>query len=459
MAFLRGTGLQPGIFNIKWHTTALNKSISQFIRCRYKFKSFLQLWFTVGSCISIILLPIASIIIIKSGIDKMFPSQSLSQDREAYSMEPIIIGVNLPLNQIWYYCITIIFCSIVHELGHALAAVCEDVQILGVGANVVFIMTMAYVQLKTEALNSLTTIKKLRILCAGIWHNLFSAFILYICFLMLPMFFSPLYTSDVPTITYVVPGSPLDGEKGFATRDQILLVNNCKINNVDDWYECLLRSTINKPSACVKTDLVHEYDESVLLKHSNTDDIECCDENKKQNACFEYIEPVNGILELPQHMCLPVRTVLEQSNYCDNNICKEDYHCIKPVMSNTTSIIHIKRYGKNDVIYIGHPSDVYKNVLISNFSPKYKFLSHNLPDFVQNLLRYLITCSLGLAIVNVVPCFWFDGQFIVQTLVNDFMIKVARRRSTRNTITLCVTAIGTFFIIVNLILTVTQHLF
>lgn len=390
----------------------------------------------------------------------MFPTQLTNESTKSFTMEPIIIGVNIPFNQIWYYCITIIFCSIVHELGHALAAVCEDVQILGVGANVVFIMTMAYVQLKTEALNSLNTLKKLRVLCAGIWHNLFSAFILYVCFISLPSFFSPLYSVNIPTITHVVPGSPLYGERGLNNKDQILKINNCNVDSTDDWYQCLLKSAINKPALCVKTDIVHEYDESVLVQHSNTNEVECCDENKKQNACFEYLEPVNGILELPQHMCLPVRTVLENSHYCDdNNNCENDYHCIRPVLANTTSIIHIKRIDKDDVIYIGHPADLFKNVFISNFFPKYNFLSSNFPDIVQNLLRYLVTCSLGLAIVNVVPCFWFDGQFIVQTLVNDFLAKMARKRSTRNTITLFITTIGTFFIMVNLILTITEYIF
>jgi hypothetical protein len=32
-------------------------------------------------------------------------------------------GVNLPVSQIWYYMLTLLICGILHEVGHAIAAV------------------------------------------------------------------------------------------------------------------------------------------------------------------------------------------------------------------------------------------------------------------------------------------------------------------------------------------------
>lgn len=32
-------------------------------------------------------------------------------------------GVNLPASQVWYYMLTLLVCGILHEVGHAVAAV------------------------------------------------------------------------------------------------------------------------------------------------------------------------------------------------------------------------------------------------------------------------------------------------------------------------------------------------
>jgi len=51
-------------------------------------------------------------------------------------LEILLPGVNLPLEEIGYYITTLVLCLVVHEMGHALAAVMEDVPVTGFGIKV-----------------------------------------------------------------------------------------------------------------------------------------------------------------------------------------------------------------------------------------------------------------------------------------------------------------------------------
>lgn len=104
-------------------------------------------------------------------------------------------GVNLPFNEIGYYVLSLAICSIFHEFGHALAAAREDVQLFGVGLLIAFIVPIAYVQMSSEQLSSLPLFNQLRILCAGVWHNIILA-VMAVAFLLLTTWlWAPLYTS------------------------------------------------------------------------------------------------------------------------------------------------------------------------------------------------------------------------------------------------------------------------
>lgn len=83
--------------------------------------------------------------------------------------------MDIPVNELGYYVTTLAICSIVHELGHALAAAREDVQLFGVGMFIAFTIPIAYVHISNEQLVTLPLWNQLRITCAGIWHNIILA--------------------------------------------------------------------------------------------------------------------------------------------------------------------------------------------------------------------------------------------------------------------------------------------
>lgn len=180
---MEGTGLKVGFFNLQWTTTAFNRTLLRLGNIRSNTK-FLNIWFSLGLISSLTLLPIAIILLIYSLI------QNIISPHEDKFITPVIPGINLPASEILFYSTTLIICSVVHEVGHALAAVKEDVQILNLGVNMFFILPVAYVNLNSENLRSIDPWKRLKVLTAGIWHNLLLSLVCYLTYLSLPMIFN-----------------------------------------------------------------------------------------------------------------------------------------------------------------------------------------------------------------------------------------------------------------------------
>jgi S2P endopeptidase len=121
-------------------------------------------------------------------------------------------GVNLPMSQLGNYMTALAVGGILHELGHALAAgryktnqileaiisnCCfsrEGIAILGCRAHLIIMLPVAAVEISTQRLNSLPSWRRLRILCAGVWHNVVLSLVALM--LLYAISHSPLYKLD-----------------------------------------------------------------------------------------------------------------------------------------------------------------------------------------------------------------------------------------------------------------------
>lgn len=443
-AFLKGTGLTVKFFRLQWYTTAFNRSV---IKLAHSYPKLFDFSFDIGVCVAIILLPLAFIFHFAT----VFFIDENTPEKLDNGISILLPGVNLPLNEIGYYISALAVCSFIHEMGHAFAAVLEDVQVTGFGFYIMFIIPIAYAEIVPEQLNALKIWKKLRILCAGIWHNVALSLIAYVLFTSLSIIFMPLYNTNMAVIvTQINHDSPIYGNNGLDVGNVVTKINSCKVTNLDSWYDCLLNSIKQHPSYCITTDFVRNNDESVPVFHTNEGLTECCDDKNKKNVCFEYVssDALSGILELQQFMCLNIRNVVEHSNgYCEKKfICSNDGHfCVKPMLNNHTTIMHLSRFGKADVIYIGHPADISRTVKISEYIPKTKLFSASVPDGVTLFLKYIVVFSFGLAFVNIIPCFAFDGQHITGSIVNHCLASFIPERNKRDVIAFIITFIGTAF--------------
>uniref|UniRef100_A0A182J270 Membrane-bound transcription factor site-2 protease n=1 Tax=Anopheles atroparvus TaxID=41427 RepID=A0A182J270_ANOAO len=465
-AFLRGTGLTVKFLRLQWHTVALNRSI---VKWSTKYPKILDCSFNIGVYFSLLLMPFAVVMIVISSFHTSSHRSSTRvtapgvvgagsdthPDRRTVEIDLLVPGLNLPINEIGYYIAALAINSVVHELGHGLAAVLEDVQIKGFGIHVLLIIPMAYTQLDSDQLNTLKVWKKLRVMCAGIWHNLILGLIAYLLFIATPVLFSALYrTSDAVIVTSLKDKSPLAGARGLEHGDIIKSINSCNVHHEETWFGCLLQTIHSPPAYCVSTDFVHLNDESVPMSHKNDGLIECCDSDNTASSCFEYMVDANeDDVALPQHMCLNIRKTIENSfGYCQNNGQCSEGHCFKPSINNFTTIMQIRRESKQDVIYIGHPGDITRTVTVSRFVPKTRLFAPRFADSIQLLLKYVTVFALGLAFINVMPCYGFDGQHIVNTLLTDGSIQQRiPQKSKRDMISLAVNVVGTLFVFILLI--------
>lgn len=463
VAFLRGTGLTVEFLRLQWYTTAINRTI---VKWASSYPRLFRLSFDCGILVSVIALPIVFIAhilwtffsFVASNTNDVINEATPVSSTHDIAFEIMLPGVNLPLNEIGYYISSLALCTVIHELGHAFAAVLEDVPVNGFGFYIFLVFPMAYTDLSSDHLNTLKIWSRLRVLAAGIWHNLLLAFGAYVIFSSLSVFCMPLYSTNTGVIvTQIRSDSPLIGARGLQIDDTVNDINGCSVIDLDSWYDCLLETIRNPPAYCISSDFLLNHDESVPVYHSSNEGlIECCDRRSETNVCFEYLsESFNGVLEIPQHMCLNARKTIENSfGYCHRNSkeCSDNF-CIKPLLNNATTMIRMKRTAAlaNDVLYIGHPADISNTVKVSEFVPKTRLFKSGFADGLATFLKYIVVFSLGLAIVNIVPCFAFDGQHIVSAVIHHSFAGIVPERNKRDLIAFVTTCFGSILFIAGLL--------
>uniref|UniRef100_A0A1L8DTQ4 Membrane-bound transcription factor site-2 protease n=1 Tax=Nyssomyia neivai TaxID=330878 RepID=A0A1L8DTQ4_9DIPT len=437
--FLDGTGFTVKFLRIEWYTTALNRSL---VKWSTSSPRLLARLFDVGVYCTLILLPVSLVLLLWS----LFRTHSGGTGESIVDVEVLLPGVTLPLDELHYYLGTLLVSSVVHELGHAVAAVLEDVPVLGFGVRVYFVLPVALTELSPDQLNSLKIWRKLRVLCAGVWNNL----VLGLVALLLLQSTKPIlgwfyHINRGVYVAEIERKSPLLGARGLHAGDAVTRINSCDVQDIDDWHECLLVALRRQPAYCLSSEFIHRHDESTPV--GTLDGLtQCCDPDNPANSCFEYLGD-NDILEIPQHVCLPMRLSVENSlRYCDSdNKCNDNGvqgYCLKPLLANSTTIIEIKRRGRS-VVYLGHPGDIYRTVRVSNFIPKLRYISPTFGDAFQLFLRYLVVFSFGLVLVNVIPCYGFDGQHIISVLLTHQLTRFGVKNQTRDIVILLITSLCT----------------
>lgn len=417
-AFLEGTGLRIGLLNFSWTTTAFNRSI---YRLSKNLNRFLKKWFTIGYIITIFLfLPFALWTLLSFILEHFYDSIQINSIPEVKAMLP---GVNIPASDFIVYFISIALSSILHELGHAMAAAQEDVQLVAVGVYVFTIIPVAFVQLNTEHLNSLSVSKRLRIYCAGVWHNIACAFIALILFFSAPILFNIGYASDIGVrVTEFTSDSPFNDLRGLEVKDVIKGLNGCEVKNMRDWSFCL-HMLHERIGICTSGEFIAQNDEVMMESFKENDVVECCRAEDVLNLCFEYMEPkVAGDSALPgQYTCLKPRDMVKKGfvkcTEVDGYMCPKNMHCLKPSLNNITYFLVIDRNEKAPVLYLGLPYDLQRTIFVDQYFPRSSILSGFSPVQFEKLLRYIFIFSMGIGFLNVIPCYGMDGHHIAKNII------------------------------------------
>jgi len=95
-----------------------------FSKLTTKHSSFFRAWYNVGTTITLILI-IPSILLLFATAFNVLSTIGLGTKEETI-LQPVIPGLNLPKSEFIHYIVTLFTCTVIHEFGHAFAAVRLD---------------------------------------------------------------------------------------------------------------------------------------------------------------------------------------------------------------------------------------------------------------------------------------------------------------------------------------------
>ncbi|KAL7300174.1 hypothetical protein TKK_0007019 [Trichogramma kaykai] len=457
LVLLENIGIDVQFLRIKWFTTAFNRSLMKWGLNRSKFWAA---WFNTGMIVTLLLLPISIILLLKMTFEAFVKENSVDPNEigSGETLEIMIPGVTIPFSEIGYYIIALLLSSSVHEFGHAMAAVKEDVRFLGTGMILFFILPVAYVNICDSGLSMLGHKSRLRILCAGIWHNVILTGLAMMIAGLITISLKPFFIQNTGVyIKHIYPNSGLLGPVGLSNGDVVHKINDCSVHDSTSWRYCIQQAIqLSTPGYCVNDNIVRKSDKSSFLQNDANDMHNCCDKHYKNNGhlCFEHL----GIIDMQAphsssvNFCLPIRAIISSShNYCQSNdhcSMASDY-CVKPKVTNSTKVVQIQRYGGKDVIFHGNPLEIYYTIELSDWVPRYSFFSPQLPEVLILLCKYVALFSSGIAIVNVIPCFFFDGQHIISILIDQRLKNTVKEQSIRSVIAFVVMTVFSILLIGN----------
>jgi len=433
---LRWSGIDIGLFQIRWFTERFNNTLTSFGR---SCPGFLSAWFLIGAIISsLLIIPAISLLVIT-----LVGQLSKAEGEDRVVIHPVLPGVNVPNSELGYYFLSLLVCSIYHEVGHAMAAASENVRVLGFGVFVLFVIPAAYVELPTDQLRTKSSLQQLRVFSAGVWHN-----IILVCFSLLviqslPVLSSPFYRHGSSVcVTHVNTMSSVTGPSGITPGDEIVSISGAKVSNKDDVRKYII-SAIQEANCgyCIPSQRLWDSASGIAARGSY--DRDCCHNSSANSLCFEFGESTTSCLEVRQLLVNVNRTCLDTTECSDNEVC------VRPVFtSNTTKLVRMERRNAKDFLFVGNPALIYTSVQLSDYCPMLSFLSADLPDVMLKLCNYLLSFSGALAVLNVIPSLLLDGQHMMKVIL-ELLLKGDLAKY-RNKTQLTLTLIGTGLVIANI---------
>lgn len=443
---LENVGVTLSFANARCYTTKFNKLFHAAGKCS---KSFCWAWFSLGAVTGILMMLLSVVVLVLT----LYQAMTGPDDSSEQVLIPVMPGVNLPWSDIAYYLVTLVVCGVFHEMGHAFAATNEQVRVIGFGLFIFFLYPGAFVDLHTDQLTLLPLRRQLKIYCAGVWHNV----ILVLCALgvlaTLPYLLAPFYTTGLgAVVTSVGRDSVLSGK--LEPGAIITKVNNCPVYSPSDWESCVeLVSVAPQTGYCVAEEVLSGresfLENQTLLAEDGTR--ECCDRDSLSDICFHVF---HALQQHSTYKCLTARVVsvrMTCSNYRD---CKEilQHSCVFPAIAQPSKLVRISHTEGNDVLFLGDPRVLPLIIRTTAFNPYSPSVPLWLPNLVQTMCRYITSLSSALALLNMVPAFFLDGQWTLTALVDIFLEKKIPDAGKRNVICNCILATGSLLLILNVLL-------
>ncbi|CAI2168812.1 19800_t:CDS:2 [Funneliformis geosporum] len=349
---------------------------------------------------------------------------------------PVIPGVTLPISHLIYYLIALLICGVLHEAGHAIAAYCEFVPINDSGIFLYIFYPGAFVSLSGQFLDRCSSTKKLRIFCAGIWHNavifLLGSLILNYGIIRWSMSLTG-YRSVEGTGVSVIS---VEENTGLAE----ILYPSTLITKIDDyelndaslerWSTYLLQN--NKVRKNIRGFCASEKDIMPSL--------ECCKINadhpygsceNREILCFKrYDRKDSHDQELSCLHAKPILVNTEEQRCvkksdCDNPspMCVLPYTClgfprlVRIYFERSPWTINQDENKEQVLLWIGELDDLWEIIQVSILQPRYSWIPLEIPLVLELILRYTTSFSLALCILNILPVYQLDGYYVLTAIL------------------------------------------
>uniref|UniRef100_UPI00398E74AF membrane-bound transcription factor site-2 protease-like n=1 Tax=Pristiophorus japonicus TaxID=55135 RepID=UPI00398E74AF len=157
-----------------------------------------------------------------------------------------------------------------------------------------------------------------------------------------------------------------------------------------------------------------------------------------------------------EYVCLPARKAIESSRVCQKNAdCRQEFVpslCVKPSVENQTRLIRIKHSSPMVMLFVGHPVHLQYAVRLTNYMPRFGFLHLDIPIVIETFCKYLLSLSGALAVINAVPCFALDGQWMLSSLLEATLSSLVVEKQNRDLIGFFILLFGSALLASNVVL-------
>jgi len=437
--FLEQLGLTLSFAHVRCYTTKFNRT---FYVLGSRSKAVWKCWFSLGAFVGVSLMLLSVVVLVFTLYQAVTAPDSSQQ-----VLTPVMPGVNLPWSDLLYYFLTLVVCSVFHEAGHALAATSEQVKVNGFGIFMLFLYPGAFVDLHSDQLTVISPRKQLKIYCAGVWHNFILVLAALALMWSLPYLLAPFYSTGLgAVVTYVDHDSVLAGKMVPGTVVQ--RVNGCPVSSAKDWRSCLDHISHTPQSGyCLAADLFSGrpsfHKNQTTLAEDGTR--ECCDRNSLSDICFQ-------VLPQGSYKCFTARVVTARKTCNSPRDCLEpvEHHCVFPAIAPPSKLVRITHTSGKDVLFLGDPYLLHFILSTSMYLPNSIHIPLGLPNFLLTTCTYFISLSSALALLNMVPAYFLDGQWTLTVLVELFLEKRVPDLAKRTLICNCVLATGSLLLVLNL---------
>ncbi|KAE9607856.1 hypothetical protein Lal_00040012 [Lupinus albus] len=451
---------------------------------------FLKVWFSIGVGFALsVLLGVTLFLLweLARALHLCGGSSKLGNLTSAFlfRFSPLLSGLSFSLADAGYICISTIISVSVHEVGHAVAATSEGIQIEYIAIFIAILFPGALVAFNNELLQSLPHFTALRVYSAGIWHNAVCCAACGLALFLLPLLLFPFYSSrHSPMVLNVPRTSPLSGF--LVPGDVILSVDNVPIRNAQEWleintltYDIKLNNVnisqhpgdlwlVNK-GYCVPTVMMEESKITESLENQDVCPSGLASFVKvscSANITMDDSQSQTDILNRKRNMyCLNAKDVVKL-NKCGDHwgpvatngsgcTCSQDEFCLAPVQepglvwveitySSPSPECSLQERNRSSVsetsgiketncggtfIFAGDVISMAHSIQLTSYQPRLglKFVAY-LPNLVEKILMWTFHVSLALALLNGLPVYFLDGEYILEGTLSHFTGLSPRKR-------------------------------